>query len=124
VTFNHNGHHTSDCPSGTIEHCMKNNIELQAWGSLSQGIYSMDNTDVTENIKKTRTVVTELAEKYDTSKASIVLAWLMKHPSAIRPIVGSKNPSRILELRDASKINLGHLEWYRLFTASRGQVIP
>lgn len=124
ITFNHQNHHRNDNSSGTIEHCMKNNIELQAWGSLVQGAYSKSTTDACDSFLATRNVVKELSIKYKTSDASIVLAWLMKHPANIRPIVGSKNPKRILEIKDAESINLDHLDWYRLLTASRGQLIP
>ena len=52
------------------------------------------------------------------------LRVLLPDESGIMPIVGSTNPQRIREAARAAKISLSREEWYRLFTAARGESLP
>ena len=58
------------------------------------------------------------------SRTVIALAWLLKHPSGIIPIVGSANPQRIRESVRAAELELTRDEWYRLLLAARGEPLP
>lgn len=112
-------------PEGTLEYCQMENIQLQAWGSLAKGLYSgasLENED--ENVKKTALLVKRLAEEKQTSPEAIVLAWLMKHPAAIQPVIGTTNPSRIRACAEAENIGLSRDEWYTLYVSSRGVGLP
>lgn len=126
IMFNHGGYKALDFPVGTIEYCQLNGIELQAWGSLGQGIYSGRPLEepVDESVKKTRALVKKLAQEKNVSKESIVIAWLLKHPSKIRPVIGSTNQERIKNIAESTKIELTREEWYDLFVSARGNVLP
>jgi predicted oxidoreductase len=65
-----------------------------------------------------------MARKYETTPANIALAWLMKHPSGIIPVIGSTNPERIKEMVKATEIELTRSDWYVLYTAARGEKLP
>ena len=54
----------------------------------------------------------------------VALAWLLKHPSHIMPIVGSTNPLRIRESARADELELTREEWYRLLLAAWGEPLP
>jgi predicted oxidoreductase len=54
----------------------------------------------------------------------VALAWLLKHPSRIQPIVGTINPDRIREAAKAADIELTREEWYKLLLAARGEPLP
>jgi predicted oxidoreductase len=58
------------------------------------------------------------------TRAAVALAWLLKHPSGIMPIVGSTNPQRIREAARAAEISLSREEWYQLLTAARSEPLP
>lgn len=126
IMFNHGGYQSLDFPVGTIEYCQLNDIELQAWGSLGQGIYSGRPLEepIEEPIKETRALVAKLAKEKDVSKESIVMAWLLKHPSNIRPVVGSTNDKRIKNIAESTKVTLTREEWYDLFVTARGNTLP
>mgnify|MGYP001258039782 CR=1 FL=1 len=55
---------------------------------------------------------------------AVALAWLMKHPSRIVPIIGSTNPVRIREAARATDLELTHEEWYHLLAAAQGGPVP
>lgn len=112
---------------GIIEQCLFDNIQIQAWSPLAKGIYSgreMENP--TEAYLKTKLLVEQMATKNNTTLEAIVLGWLMRHPAMIQPVVGSVNLERIKNCQDA--INQSKLmtrdEWYSLYVASRGQLMP
>jgi len=124
--FNHVGYQSLDFPVGTVEYCQLNDIELQAWGSLGQGIYSGRplKEPIDESVKNTRVLVAKLAKEKNISKESIVVAWLLKHPSNIRPVIGSTNEERIKSISESTEIELTREEWYDLFVSARGNVLP
>ncbi|RRJ64011.1 aldo/keto reductase [Paenibacillus oralis] len=112
-------------PEGTLEYCQLENIQLQAWGSLAKGLFSgasLENTS--ESVKNTAQLVKRLAEEKQTSPEAIVLAWLMKHPAAIQPVIGTTAPSRIRACAEAENIVLSRDEWYTLYVSSRGVGLP
>ncbi|WNF36181.1 aldo/keto reductase [Bacillaceae bacterium IKA-2] len=112
---------------GIIEHCLLENIQIQAWSPLAKGIYSgreMENP--TEAYMKTKLLVEQMATKNNTTLEAIVLGWLMRHPAMIQPVIGSVNLERIKNCQDAisqSKL-MTRDEWYSLYVASRGQLMP
>lgn len=112
-------------PEGTLEYCQMENIQLQAWGSLAKGLYSGASLqDASDNVKSTASLVKRLAEEKQTSREAIVLAWLMKHPAAIQPVIGTTDPSRIQACAEAENIELSRDEWYSLYVSSRGVSLP
>jgi predicted oxidoreductase len=126
VLFNHKGFNNSDFPVGTLEYCERKKVEVQSWGSLAQGMFSGKplKSPVKENVLKTKAIVERLAEEKNVSQEGIVLAFLLKPPFNIRPIIGTTNPERIKKTGDALTVKLSRKEWYQLFIASRGEILP
>lgn len=112
-------------PTGTIEFCQSKDIQLQAWGCLSQGLFSgRDVSDQPQHIQNTAHKVAELAAEYQVSKEAIVLAWLMRHPANVMPVIGTTNLARIKSCVEANSINLSRGHWYDLFESARGAELP
>lgn len=112
---------------GLLEYCQMENIQIQAWGPLSQGKFSgRDVSNEPENIQKTAKLVQEMAKQKETTPEAIVLGWLMKHPAQIQPVIGTMQPQRIEACRDAEKQaqQMTREEWYALYTSARGQSVP
>ncbi|NTS75709.1 aldo/keto reductase [Catenovulum sp. SM1970] len=113
--------------SGTLEYCKRHNIQVQSWGALAQGLYSgRDVSNKPQAVQQTAQLVQALSEQYSTTAESIVLAWLMRHPVHIQPIIGSTNIERIKACADAERVSaeLTRDDWYRLFVSSRGRILP
>jgi len=110
---------------GTLEYCRTHKITVQAWGPLAAGRLTgkpLDQAD--ERTVKAAAVVQEMARARGVSPDAILLAWLLKHPAKIQPIIGSMNPQRIKESCQADSIELTREEWYTLFGAGRGSPMP
>ncbi|KAB0287134.1 aldo/keto reductase [Vibrio fortis] len=125
VLVNSQGLNGSDWAPGTLEYCRTNGVQLQAWGCLAQGRFSeqgLNSED--ENVRATSKYVQQLSEKYGVTSEAIVLAFLLRHPAGIQPVIGTTNLDRIRASVAASKVNLTREEWYNLFVYSRGQALP
>ncbi|MEM9950120.1 MAG: aldo/keto reductase [Chloroflexota bacterium] len=108
----------------TLEYCRLKDMMIQAWSPLANGQIFNPADDAPNNIKNTSHVLGELAGKYNTNKAAIALAWLLRHPAQIQPILGTMKAYRIPESMEADKIDLTRLEWYQLLATANGAGIP
>ncbi|WP_423597972.1 aldo/keto reductase [Roseateles sp. MS654] len=109
--------------AGTMEHCQQHGIQLQAWAALARGRFSGDTAQDPAD-EAARVLVHQLARKHEVSVEAILLAWLMKHPARIQPVIGSANPERIRACGDALRVALSRGEWYALYEAARGAPLP
>ena len=109
---------------GLLEYGQANKLSIQAYGSLDGGRFTGNVSLITDDDKNTITLINELAEKYNTTSASISLAWLFKIPGTIQPIIGSTNSKRIAACKDATTIDLSRLDWYNLWITARGEKLP
>ncbi|MBR3868529.1 MAG: aldo/keto reductase [Clostridia bacterium] len=108
--------------SGIIEYCRLNKITIQAWSPFQHGFAKgtfIDNPDFPELNNK----LSEIAEKYDVSKTTIVMSWLLSHPAKIQPITGTLKKERMLECLKAADITLNREEWYAIYM-SAGNILP
>lgn len=114
-------------PDGTIEFCRLNNVQIQAWGPLANGLYSGRTIDnPSEADLATIELVKKMALEKETSPEAIVLGWLMRHPAMIQPVIGTTNLERIAKCQAAIKQAelMTREEWYSLYVASRGNRLP
>jgi len=125
VIFNADGRAMASRSEGTIEFCRMQSITVQAWSPLARGALSGRPTDNPEaRIEQTAALVAQLAEEKGVSKEAIVIAWLLRHPARIQPIVGTTNPARIAATCQADGLELTREEWCNLFVAGRGGELP
>ena len=119
-----------DCfEDGTLDQCLAERITPQAWSPLGggrlveEGPVDLRTPDHAERLR-VREVLTLLARERGVSRQVMALAWLLKHPSGIAPIVGSTQPERIRDAATAAQLDLTRDEWYRLFEAALGERLP
>ncbi|MFP4460797.1 MAG: aldo/keto reductase [Thermotogota bacterium] len=116
----------STMTAGLMEYMMMNDIEIQAWSPMARGLFSGKDLGDSPNqiIVKTKEYVYKLAKEKDTTPEAVVLAFIMKHPAGIRPVIGTTKPERIKASVEAEKIELSRREWYKLYILSRGEKLP
>jgi predicted oxidoreductase len=71
-------------------------LEVQAWSPLSGGIFSGKELkpDTDKTILETKEYVYKLAEEKNKTPECIVLAFILKHPAQIRPVIGTSKAER------------------------------
>lgn len=110
--------------SGTLEYCRAENILLQAWAPVANGRMLTPTGKATDAEKRTAAMIKEMAKAKNTSLEAIALAWLLRHPAPIQPILGTTKPERIAASVLADDIELTRLEWYEMLKTARGQTVP
>ena len=119
-----------DCfTDGTLDQCLIENITPMAWSPLGAGLLGDGAKRLLPAQQNYRTApvvaaLDDVAKARGTSRMVVALAWLLKHPAKILPIVGSANPVNIREAIQASELDLTREEWYRLLAAARGEPLP
>ena len=105
-----------------LEYAMLKDIEIQAWSPL---MASWDDGSFIDNPKyeKLNIKLQELANKYNVSKNTIAISWILRHPSNITPIIGTTSIKHLLEIVKAKDIVLTRDEWYSLYL-SAGHILP
>lgn len=105
-----------------LEYCRVNDITIQPWspfqvGNEKEGIL-FDHPDFID----LNGVLAKLAEKYKVEREAIAIAWLLRHPAKMQPIIGSMNPKRIAITCRASDVKLSREEWYEVYRAGGFQL--
>jgi predicted oxidoreductase len=127
VLVNHPEGAGVDFPHGTLEHCRRHRIELQAWGALARGRFS--GVPLAEGDARggaTAELVGRMAAERDVAREAVVLGWLMRHPARIAPVLGTTSPERIRACADAEGVaaTMTRPEWYELYCTARGRPVP
>ena len=107
---------------GALDYCRLHDITVQAWSPLAHGIFGGSPAD--ERAQKAIAAVATMAAAKGVAPETILIAWLLRHPAKIQPIVGSTNPSRIAAAARATEVELSREEWYTLFVAARDANMP
>ncbi|MFC4722699.1 aldo/keto reductase family oxidoreductase [Geojedonia litorea] len=104
---------------GTLDQMIQKNITPMAWSPL--GSIFKDNSEQTQRIK---VQLEDLTTAYDATIDQLILAWLLKHPSTIHPVIGTTDKTRISNAVKALNINLDLEDWFLILTASQGHKVP
>ena len=114
---------------GTLDQCLTNGMTPLAWsplaaGVLGTGVSAKGDSPRSQQLRAIQHALDDVAARLETSRTAVALAWLMRHPSGVIPIIGTINPQRIVEATRADNVTLTRPEWYRLLIAARGMDVP
>lgn len=107
--------------NGVVDDALTRKMPLMAWSPLGGGDV-FKGTD--EKFVRLRTVLTAVAEQYQTTMDAVMYVWLFTHPAKIAALTGTMNADRIRTAVHASDIQLSYDEWYQILEASRGFSVP
>lgn len=114
---------------GTLDQCLELGMTPLSWSPIGGGAFGMGSSLAADHPRYelytgVRETLDTLAAKYGVSRTVMALAWLLKHPSKIVPIIGSVNPDNIRDATVADEVELDLEDWYRLLVAARGEPNP
>lgn len=107
--------------NGELDYCLQHNIVPMAWSPLGGGIMN-DHTH--PRYRAIAACASELEAKYYTGINELLIAFLLAHPSGIIPVLGTTKVERLLQAKEARKIELEREDWFKLYTASLGEDVP
>ncbi|WP_054027744.1 aldo/keto reductase [Bacillus sp. FJAT-28004] len=105
-----------------LDYCRLNDITIQPWSPFQYGFFEgvfLGNDKFPElNLK-----IDEIAEKYKVSNTTIAIAWLLRHPAHMQPVIGTMNLDRLNDCCNATEVHLTREEWYGIYRAA-GNILP
>ena len=104
--------------NGTLDAMKVREITPMSWSPLGSVF-----KEITEQTTRIRFLLKELCEKYNATEDQLLLAWLLKHPSGIHPVIGTTNIDRIVNAQKSVHIQLELEDWFLLLKASQGHAV-
>lgn len=105
-----------------LDYCRLNDITIQPWSPFQYGFFEgvFLGSDKFPELNQT---IDKIAEKYEVSNTTIAIAWLLRHPAHMQPVIGTMNIERLKDCCKASEVYLTRQEWYEIYRAA-GNVLP
>ncbi len=105
-----------------LDYCRLKDITIQPWSPFQYGLFEgvfLDNDKFPELNQK----INELAVAKGVANTAMAIAWILRHPAKMQPIVGTTNADRLKDICKASDISLTREEWYEIYLAA-GNKLP
>jgi len=105
-----------------LDYCRLKEITIQPWSPFQYGFFEgvfLDNPKFPELNQK----IDALAAAKGVTNTAIAIAWLLRHPARMQPIIGTTNSERVKDICKASNITLTRPEWYEIYLAA-GNRLP
>ncbi len=111
-----------DRDGGILEYCRLHDITIQPWSPFKYGFFAGVFLD-DPKFPELNTAIDALAEEKRVTNTAIAIAWLLRHPARMQPVIGTTNPGRVRDIAQASSVELTRQEWYTLYLAA-GNALP
>ncbi|MDA6071421.1 aldo/keto reductase [Flavobacterium sp. AC] len=111
--------HYEPMTDGSLDYMQTHGIRPLSWNPL--GTVFREDTKQTRRLKK---LLSDLVQKYGFGSDTLLLAWILKHPSGVAPIAGTVNIARIQSLMKAVELEMDKEDWFAVWTESMGDDVP
>lgn len=114
--------HSIDRDGGILDYCRLKKITIQPWSPFQYGFF--EGTFLgNPKFPKLNEVLEAMAETFNVTSTTMAIAWILRHPARMQPIVGTTNPERIKQVALASEVTLTRPQWYEIYRAA-GNTLP
>ena len=121
ITFNQiqfSATHLEPMLDGSLDYMQLHNIRPMSWNPL--GKIFREDSDQTRRLKK---LLAQLVDKYHVGSDTILLSWILHHPSKVIPVAGTVNVARIQLLHKATELQLDLEDWFAIWSESIGRKV-
>jgi predicted oxidoreductase len=105
-----------------LDYCRLKEITIQPWSPFQYGFFEgvfLDN----DKFPELNAQINTIAASRGVTNTAIAIAWLLRHPARMQPILGTTNPTRVKDACKASDVKLTRQEWYAIYLAA-GNKLP
>lgn len=99
--------------NGDLDLMLEFGVSPMAWSPLGGGTLPVNE----------RTMFS-MAGKYNASYTQMAIAWLLRHPAKIFPVIGTTQPERIKEAAKSIDIQLDRQDWFEMLKWVMGKELP
>jgi predicted oxidoreductase len=103
--------------NGDIAFHQQHGISPMAWSPLAGGRL------LAEAPAPLRARMDEIGHNHGTDWSAVAVAWLLRHPSRILPVMGTNSLPRIARLAEAATIEMDRQTWFELYTLALGHEV-
>lgn len=104
--------------NGTLDQLMMKRLRPTAWSVL--GNYF---TEKSKQNSRLKSIIQNLCQKYNAEENQILLAFILKHPSRIIPVIGTSRTETIRELKQSLYIDMDLTDWFGVLEAVKGREV-
>ena len=111
-----------DRDGGILDYCRLKKITVQPWSPFQYGFFEgvfLDNP----KFPTLNQVINDMAETHHVSNTTMAIAWILRHPARMQPIIGTTSPERVKQVALASEVALTRPQWYEIYRAA-GNTLP
>jgi predicted oxidoreductase len=109
-------HHTP-LTDGEVAWMQEKSVPIMAWSPLAGGrLFAAEGGAV-------RNVLDRIAGDQGVGPDAVAVAWLLRHPARILPVMGTNSLERIARLGDAARVTLDRQTWFEIYTAALGREV-
>ncbi|MGC8487564.1 MAG: aldo/keto reductase [Clostridia bacterium] len=111
-----------DRDGSVLDYCRLHDITIQPWSPFQYGFF--DGVFIgSDRYPELNRVLERVAGDHGVTATTIAVAWLLRHPARMQPVIGTMNPARLGQCLQAANVPLSRQEWYDLFVAA-GNPLP
>jgi predicted oxidoreductase len=116
--------HLAPLRDGTLDLAMELGLVPLAWSPLGGGKLATGETGDGAPRPELIDTLDRIAEREETDRVSVALAFILAHPSTPIAIIGTQKPERIASAEKAFAVKLDRNDVYDIIEASEGLPLP
>ena len=105
---------------GTFDQLLHKGVKPMIWSPLGGSKYFKGEST---SVLRLRDAVRTIAERHGVSENVILLAWLLRHPAGLIPVVGTTKAERLIESKRALDLELDRRDWFTVLEAATGEEV-
>lgn len=106
---------------GVLDQCQDLGLRPMIWSPLAGGRIF---TGQDESARRLRATLETLAAQHGIHVTTLVIAWVLRHPSQPLPILGSRRIEVAQQAMAALPLRLDAQTWWQIWTAATGHEVP
>lgn len=103
--------------NGDLAYLQERMVPPMAWSPLGGGrLMDGSKPELLAALKR-------IGTEHGVDETAVAVAWLLRHPAAIMPVMGTNSLDRIAKIADATKLEMDRQTWFELYTLAIGREV-
>lgn len=103
--------------NGDLAYLQERMVPPMAWSPLGGGrLMDGSKPELLAALKR-------IGAEHGVDETAIAVAWLLRHPATILPVMGTNSLDRIAKIADAAKVEMDRQTWFELYTLAIGREV-
>lgn len=103
--------------NGDVAFHQEQGTPIMAWSPLAGGQL------LAQADGRLRARLAEIGAAHGTDWSAVAVAWLLRHPARILPVLGTNSLARIASISDARRVQIDRVTWFELYSLALGREV-